>query len=133
MGSGLPEQVLVLVPIVGHDIDRRIELARPAGVEVIPLLHRSVSRTARPRETMRWDAAFQIGAQFALDMGRHQLGIRLVVMRNPGGQPCLHGLPSQRALWPAAALDAGRTHRFAVTGGMTRCPVHGPARRSEWP
>ena len=57
MGSGLPEQVLVLVPIVGHDIDRRIELARPAGVEVIPLLHLSVSRTTDRRHP--WCATFE--------------------------------------------------------------------------
>ena len=71
-------------------------------------LRRAV-RTARPREAVRENPALQIGAQLALDMGRHRLGIRLVVMRNPGRQPSLHGLPGQRALWPAAAVDAGRT------------------------
>ena len=41
-----------------------------------------------------------------------------------------HPLPHRHA---RAAIDARRTGRFARNGGMTRCPVHRPARPSEWP
>ena len=76
-------------------------LARERDEEVVPALP-----TSGPRETVSEDAALEIAAELALDVGRHRIAIDgpVAAEREPGLKVGLHGAIEQRALGPPPAV-----------------------------
>jgi len=60
VASGLPDQVLVLVLVVGHDVDWQIGVARSAGPEIFPSRHVAVAGRAAVRRPPGRATEFQI-------------------------------------------------------------------------
>src|SRR5512143_306256 len=78
-------------------------LARVGDQEVVPAL-----ATPGAGETLGKDAAFEVAAKFALDVGRHRTARRTVTREfEPGRQVALHGAIEQCALGLAAAVERG--------------------------
>ncbi len=83
-------------------------------------------------ETVGEDAALQVAAEFALDVGRHWVAVIEPVApeREPGREVGLHGAIEQRALGPPPAVPC-RAARRDLLQHRHAAPLH-PVHRDGW-
>jgi hypothetical protein len=73
--------------------------------------------TAGTGKAVGENAAFEVAAKFALDVGRHRSARRTVTREfEPGRQVALHGAIEQCAFWLAAAIARGARGRAGRAG-----------------